>query len=200
MNDATALKFLKDLKKTCKENGVHLYKSKKSVIAMSPGIYCSGYFQETPKRVLAIATGSPEWFPVLVHESCHMDQWLEKSPLWENNVSCDYVDAWLGGDRVRNIEGHINNVRDLELDCEKRVVEKIKQLGLNINIEEYIQKANCYVLFYNYIKTTRAWAKPGKSPYLIEELWRHAPNYFLDNYDNDVLVLKDKFDEFEVCK
>src|SRR5688572_14536815 len=106
MNDAddSTKQFIKELKKSCKKHDVRLLLSKKSVLEYEPGFYESGFFQEEPERILAVALGHPDWFEVLIHESCHMDQWLEKSSVWKNSLSCIPLDKWLKGKKVKNID------------------------------------------------------------------------------------------------
>jgi len=95
------------------------------------------------------------------------------------------MDKWLNGKEIKFIKNKIDKIKYLELDCEKRAVKNIKKYNLPVNIETYIQKANSYILFYNYVKETRQWSKPGNAPYALKnkELWSLCPTKFMpDSY------------------
>lgn len=154
---------------------------------------CNGYFEDGNSPTLAVACGQPikQWLPILIHESCHMDQWIEDIPLWNNNLignyeAMDIVDLWCS----RKVE--LTNVqlstytklgREIELDCEKRTAAKILEYNVPINITEFIQKANSYVYFYTMIKDTRSWYKTNFEPYNIKTLWSKMPPHFYNDYD-----------------
>lgn len=73
-------------------------------------------------------------------------------------------------------------MRDLELDNEKRSVKIIKKYGLSVDVDEYIQKANAYVHFYNYMKISRRWSKANNSPYTNPVLYPQMSTKFNMNY------------------
>ena len=140
---------------------------------------CSGYFDE---KSLVVATNKKnvrEWLDVLVHESCHLDQFLEKSKLWvSDGNSLLIVEAWINKKNIserRKNKGFKNTIA-LELDCEKRTVAKIKKYNLNINKEEYIQKANSYLFSYLYSMIHRKWYP---TPYENPRIWKRMPKNFL---------------------
>lgn len=144
-------------------------------------------------RELAVATGkeSKRWISVLVHESCHMDQAIEQCKAW---TDCDVTED---SDASGLIFLWINNIVELnskqradytqkalmvELDCERRAVEKILEHNLDYDTVEYTQRANAYVYFYLMIKKTRRWYVVGKEPYTVKEVWKHMPKTFDNNY------------------
>jgi len=140
---------------------------------------CSGYFDE---KTLVVATNKKnvrEWLDVLVHESCHLDQFLEKSKLWVSDAnSLCVVEAWINKKNIsenKKLTG-FNNTISLELDCEKRTIAKIKKYNLDINIEEYVQKANSYLLAYLYAMIYR---KCYPTPYENPRIWKKMPKNFL---------------------
>lgn len=185
-------KFVKDVRTTAKEYGVEIILSdKRSVGDDKP---CNGYFQDGDKPTLAVACGQSfrKWLLVLVHESCHMDQWIEQVPEWTNNLlgtyeTMDIIDLWCDHKielSEEQLDEYIAIAREVELDCEKRSVEKIKEYNLPIDIDEYIQKANAYVWFYTMIKETRQWYKIGREPYNIKRVWSALPTHFVDDYNH----------------
>jgi len=205
--DRRVKSFIKELEKKCSEHNVELLLLKGDSVPYSDSIHCTGYFDEqdedSNRAVLACALGdlSSVFVSTLVHESCHLDQWLQKAPVWGNNTSCGVVDLWLEGTEVKNIKKHLGQVRDLELDCERRTSRKIVQYDLPINVDEYIQKANSYIHLYNYIGITRKWATPKNAPYKNENIWRNMPRTFRNkDYYKDLTpkVLK-LFNENKVC-
>ncbi len=160
------------------------------------GTLVNGYF-DCDKKKLLVATRKPleDWITIFAHEASHMDQWIENSPFWTNCKvgEVDYLNClfeWLDGKDfdLNLVDDFIRVSRDLELDCEKRTIEKLTKHGFSINIKEYVQKANSYVLFYNVLKHTRKWYAEGKAPYLIESVWRNMP----DSFDVDHSKLSDE--------
>lgn len=136
----------------------------------------------TPELAVAIGKPEEEWLGVFIHEACHMEQWIEQSPAWTNvfvkgREAVDWIDAWLEGKEglPEPIEELVARARTVELDCERRVVEKIKEYGLPLDVEEYAQKANSYVYFYNHLLRTRQWYPAGCSPYENELVYGFAP-------------------------
>lgn len=151
----------------------------------------TGYFDDVPEPILACAIGKPEeeWYQILVHESCHMDQWKEKSEAWKSidiqNMRADQImDKWLGGMEFEDslIKDSIRIMQAVELDCEIRSVEKIKKLDLPIDIPQYIKKANSYLYLYSAILHTRKW--PDVAPYEVPEIVQEMPESFLDKVED----------------
>jgi len=191
--------FINHVKRDCKKNGVDLRLLTSSHVpygdegtSMS---FVNGYFSDQPVE-LVVGTGKEleKWLPVLVHEYGHMQQWKESSPAWMDleldDVSVyDVMDQWLAGNRELNPIERFQvffKAQRLELDCEKRAIELIKKFDLPLNLLEYTQKANSYVLFYHIIDECKSWYKPGKEPYALESVWRHMPSTF--DIDHSVLT------------
>jgi len=174
--------FIEFVKHQCFEYGVKCRLKNVKYLKLSGNIKCSGYFDsELPELVVAI--NRKDWIEILVHEYCHLTQWVEKIPLWDKSAtSLAKVDDWLGGQEVRGISRHLGIARDLELDNEKRAVALIQEWGLKVDVEHYIRKANAYVQFYNYMGISRRWSKPGNSPYSNENIINEMPDKFNMNY------------------
>ncbi len=169
--DTNTSNFIEFVKSECAKHGVKFKPYKRKYIKLTDSIKCGGYFSDGADDsikvpTLAFAQGSPDYLELLVHEYCHMTQWLDKIPLWdESEDSMNKIDQWLSGKRVHNIQKHLASSRDLELDNEIRSVKMIKKWKLPIDIATYTKKANAYVIFYNYMKYSRKWSSPGNSPY-----------------------------------
>jgi hypothetical protein len=168
--NAKEKRFIKYIRRKCKEHGVKCDLRKTKYVTLTDNIKCSGYFDET-EPALVVAMNRPDWLQILAHEYCHLTQWVDGCKEWVDG--CEglvEVDAWLQGKRVRNIKRYLGYSRDLELDNEKRTVELLKKWEFDLNIGEYIQKANAYVMFYNYIYYTRRWSSPTNSPYTNKQI------------------------------
>jgi hypothetical protein len=133
---------------------------------------------------LVCSMNRPDSLEILAHEFGHVTQWKDQIDLWKKaDVSIPKVDEWLMGEDVPDIKKHLAISRDLELDNEKRAVKIIKKFGLDIDIDQYIKKANCYVHFYNRMLATRKWCSPDNSPYNNKRLIKQMPAHFRMNYN-----------------
>lgn len=173
--------FINEITKECKSYNVNVRLLNSSYVAYADNVNCGGYFEAEPELEIKVALKQNDWLPIFVHETCHFDQWKEKDPVWQNNESCYYMDKWLQGGRVKNINKHIDAVQELELNCEIRAYNKIINYNLPINPEEYIQKANVYVYMHTFVKDTRKWLGIIP-PYKNELIWSQAPKKFVKDY------------------
>ncbi len=177
--------FLVRVQQTAIRHGVSLVISDQPYVPY-PGssMDVSGYFIDRPRRELAVGTGKPveEWLPTFVHESCHMDQWAEDAPVWnrvmvEGREAVDWLDEWVNGreDLPCSLQELADRVRAVELDCERRVVSRILEYGLPIDVSEYAQKGNAYCYYYDHLILRRGWYEPGQAPYERADVWSVAP-------------------------
>jgi hypothetical protein len=194
--------FLKHVKEVAAKNGVYVSLINAPTV-MSGAVSCSGYFTDYPNPELVVATQKKEseWLEILVHEFNHMNQFLEHHSSWtdlniegSSSKQTSLLDLWLS----RNVELNdiqlsqcIDIIIRLELDCEKRSVQTIKDYSLPINTQDYIKRANSYVLFYHLVKRYRTWSRPGKAPYMIKEVVDKMPDEFNLDYSNPPKELLD---------
>lgn len=154
---------------------------------------CSGFFEskwplnsDNPYPCLTFATKKSVqlWLPIAVHETCHMDQYIEHSPYWMDTEQYALLDLWLEGKNVEHISTVIDNVILMEADCEKRTIEKIKQYNLPISVEYYAQRANSYLYFHHWMKQNKKWC--DIAPYEISEIINSMPKEMtnVENYIN----------------
>jgi len=157
------------------------------------GIKYQGYFDATNKNLVsAIGCGGiNQWLGVLVHETCHMDQYLNDTESWCNYDGAS-IDDWIAGKNFlkRRIYETIDSTQELELDCEIRTVKKIKKFQLPIDIEEYTKKANAYIFFHQFLKESRHWPEPPRTLY-NDKIWQAMPAYFLPR--SEYLILPDEY-------
>lgn len=200
-------KFINAVKKQAKAFNIQLNLTNDEFVKLSDNINCGGFFSERVRKkpgVIEVATNKPidKWLSILVHEYSHMEQWIEQCDVWlkYDSVNPIIMDNWLEGkDYSENtIEKVLNAARDMELDCEKRAVAKIKQYKLPINIGDYIQRANCYVFFYNYLKITRKWSEPNNSPYSNPNIYKKANRTFYEDYSTIPKEILQAFKKYKV--
>lgn len=178
----SARHFLHYVKGKCKKHGIELVLREVSYLKLDGNIKCSGYFDDEG-GTLAVAMKSPLALEILVHEFAHLTQYVDNCKAWRNlGDSLDKMTNWLIGKNIKDYERHINVARDLEIDNEKRAVKIIKQFGLDIDMRDYIMRANSYIYFYNWLKTTRRWSTPSNSPYKNKALLEVMPKTFQKSY------------------
>lgn len=149
------------------------------------------YTGEADTDRISIATGgdTTHWLQVFVHETCHLDQAKENLE-WFQGVD-KYITAfnnWLEGKEPNEPNENnelvtwdlVSKIVELEHDCEKRSLQKIKDFGLPINLEEYAQKANAYLISYITTLKNREW---GALPYTKPEIWSKMPKELMTMED-----------------
>lgn len=200
--------FIYSLKRKAKSLKVKLIiDSDQKYVIMNEGegedVESSGYFDSKKNGgTLGVGTKRPinEWLPVLAHESCHMDQWSEGFSLWKESESLKYniFGDWLQGKRCEKKEAYkcIDVLKNIELDCEKRTVEKIKRYNLPIDIKEYIQKANSYIFFYNHMKKTKRWIEGNVLN--KAEILAVIKNDWYESYDETPKAIEAAFKKYKV--
>lgn len=143
---------------------------------MTEGIKCSGFFDE---EEIVIATKKSDWFDVLVHESCHLDQYIAKLPVYKTaDRSLTIIEDWLTKKEFNKTKllNAFKNIILLELDCERRTIEKIKRFRIPFNTKNYIQQANAYLFGYWITYKDRRWCN---FPYNNEDIVSKMPTKFL---------------------
>ena len=145
----------------------------------SDNFYSAGYFNNQP-LTFAVAVGKDfkDWFLVYIHEYCHFIQNVER-PEWfhDSSTQIEQLFKWVDGEielPSETVELYTRTARDLEYDCEKRVLANLEVFGIVdlINTHEYAQKANSYFNFYNYVGKHRVWYHGGREPYMQKHIWQ----------------------------
>lgn len=176
------LKFIQRIHSDCELNGFTLELINNNYVDLGDDKESSGYFDETEKKI-CVAMRCVDPIGVLAHEYNHFKQYIE-APVFYQHCSKSYqkVFDWLDGKRVNNISEHIATATMLELDCEKRTVEMIKNFNLNIDIKLYIRQANAYIYFWQYIFYTRKWCDMNNTPSSNIKIVSSMPARFLNDY------------------
>lgn len=171
-------KLIADISKKCIENKIN-FRLEYADQVDTGNIPCSGYFDEESLVVATKKKNIQDWLDILVHESCHLDQFTEKSSFWfPDEVGLHVVESWIKGKKInvsKAREAFLNTI-NLELDCEKRTVRKLKKYKIKFNSELYIQKANAYLFGYGVSFKKRIW--PSK-PYENFSVYNKMPKKFL---------------------
>jgi len=182
-------KLIEDLKHTTQQHNVKLLLLPAlEVTYPNSNMMVSGYFVDNGDPTLCCAIGGELniWGPILLHESSHMDQWIENCKEWKENYwngkECvEWLDEWCQNKTKledREVDEIINRAINVELDCEKRTIIKLIKYNIDVDISEEIQKAISYILFYRFLKESKKWSATGKSPYKIKEVWSLMPKSF----------------------
>lgn len=177
---------LAEIAAECIASGVSLIlAAKRKLVLDDEGLGCSGYF-DSEGKVLAVATRRPDWFPTLLHEFGHMQQWLEDPAGFDENYDEDFWD-WLIGNKElskRHLHRVVNSVRGTELDCERRTIALIsRHPSLGIDIADYTRKANAYMYLYTVVAKHRKWVGlKRKPPYAVPEIVRLMPDELQRDY------------------
>ena len=173
--------FLAHTESVAKQNDITISYGSGYEVNLGPG-RAGGYFtheDSDKKKRLRVAVGNKplrKWMNVLVHETCHLDQYLENSPYWHiaNNDVYDIQYAFFAGaspDHSEVIEA-MNKIVRLEADCERRTVQKIKDFNLPMCPYKYQQNANTYLLGHTALVHYKKWFKisPYKIPRLVQKM------------------------------
>ena len=176
----TEQEFVEFVKKECKYYVVKCNLNNTKQCNFGKG-RCSGFFEQSIPE-LRVAMQNDVWLSILVHEYCHVRQWIEKDPIWIKNIEDKSYEEWermSQGEEI-DVEYHLSNIRELELNNERRSVALIKELDLPIDVRDYTKKANSYIMFYNYMKISKRWCK--FPPYKNKRIMEAMPDTFSLNY------------------
>lgn len=169
--------FISTTRELAKKHDVELYMGRGKFVKLDDlRLKSAGYFDCDR---LAVAQGLPKemWLGVLVHESCHMDQWIEDCKYWRDapDEVYDIEELIITGKKVHlsTARAAIDRIIMLEADCERRAIEKIKAFNLPLDVVRYTQSANCYLYFYSALLHYRCWYKVP--PYKVAGLRASMP-------------------------
>ena len=181
-NDKT---FIELVKNECNKHKISCKLKDVNYLKPTPSIRCTGYFDDE-SRTLEVAMKQKDSLELLVHEYCHLTQWVDKAPVYTKaSKYLIALDKWIEGKNlpIEVIDAAIKGIVDLELDNEKRAVAMIRKYNLNIDKDKYIKKANAYLYFYHWMKETRRWSRSNNIPYKNKVIIDAMPTTFRGSYD-----------------
>ena len=120
-----------------------------------------GGFNDFERTLEITESPSENVLGILVHEYCHMMQWIEKSPLYFATYRgldpTTVVTNWLEGIEYseRTLDACFLLCKKLEFDCDIRALEQIKKWDLPIDEDRYIKCAIGYSYYYDHLRRTR---------------------------------------------
>jgi hypothetical protein len=187
--------LLGDISIACINNRINFSLVAEKTVKINEQIECSGFFNE---KTLAVSTKKKEeeWVPILIHESCHMDQFLDKTSIWvDSSDPIENLDKWLSGKRIgkERLIKSIHCAIILELDCEVRAVDKFVKYNISFDKDIYIQKANAYLLSYWATYRDKKWYP---FPYQNKKIYEKMPktflskNEYLEDYEKYLTLYK----------
>jgi hypothetical protein len=168
-------KLIADISTKCIKNKIN-FRLEYAEQVDTNNIPCSGYFDEKSLVVATKKKTIQDWLDILIHESCHLDQFIEKSSVWvPDDLGLYVVEDWISEKRKKfnlsKVTEAFQNTILLELDCEKRTVKKIKKYKLNFNIDLYTQKANAYLYGYGVSFKKKVWPnRPYEKNFIINKM------------------------------
>jgi hypothetical protein len=172
--------LMADITATAQQHGVTIRYGQGKRIRLSARQYVGGYFDDA-NRQLVVATNLPllRWVEVLVHESCHMDQWIQGCRYWNADLDQSYnvFDRFISGAVEPDIEWALDNIVMLEADCERRSYKKLLRYQIPVSITDYAKKANAYLLSHKAMWHYQSWYKVG--PYKHRRTWCQMPDQLL---------------------
>ena len=181
-------KLIGDIAVKCIENNISFI-LKNQKYTTSDGNKITGYFIENYEIKIACRVSFKKWFDTLVHESCHLDQYLENlnNLYWhKSNINIGVVNDWLNkkSKQSENILNSFKIVMELELDCAKRSVKKYKKY--DIPLDNYIKGANAYLFSYVHAFKNRKWYPMS-----------YYKNHILVNMPNKLLTVNEYFNKYD---
>jgi len=215
--DGSVYNAVNNVVHTAIRNGIGVKLQQTEMVDIGDGVLCSGAFDSgsaTSVPCLYVAMKKPveEWLPVLLHEGSHMDQFIQDAACWKalredfDPHADQMFFEWIAGERECDAETIAKLARvlaEVELDCEIRTVDKImnSDLGNIIDVGQYIQKANSYVMFYTYIGkyNVRKFYPVDRVPYKTPEIYKKFPRYFIEDISNLTEEYKLLYDSIMMC-
>lgn len=174
-----------EIEEECREYGITFRVSGGKRINFGGG-RCGGYFCESTKQ-LAIAIDRPIFMMLgtLIHEESHFDQWKDLDSIWykpQMESSANRFFNWLNGSiENKNPEKDAKKIIELEADCERRTIKKIKKRWSElISVEQYIKSANAYMFSYLWMARSRKWIGDFTSK---EKYIKQFPSKMKKKYD-----------------
>jgi hypothetical protein len=142
-----------------------------------------GYFSNEPLTLaVGMDTSLENWLPVSLHESCHFDQWKEKDPTFTKSYvngedSLYLLFRWVDGEDIPadDLRLAFELTKECELNCERRVVKKIKEFELPIDVDEYCKRASAHIHYYNYMAIRRVKYGGSYAPYYDRRILKLMP-------------------------
>jgi hypothetical protein len=193
-------KLIRDIVCDLIDNSITLILNKEEMIYdPDTSSFCEGWFDEN-ELIVAAGQKTEDFILTLTHEYCHFRQWKENSKIYKKSQEAiDIMNEYINKKRIKSKETNnaINIVQKMELDCEQRCIEMIKNYNINYNINNCVQKANAYIYFYSVLKETGKWY--NKAPFKICSIVDSVPIKFLEEKEYQRIEHSLKNDYVDLC-
>lgn len=183
--------FVDYVRNHLKDYGGSLFLGRGKEINTGEGLRSTGSFCDTPLTI-RVAKNSKDFLGTLAHEYAHFLQWLEfpKNVLDADDNATTIFFNWLAGEERANreIEKAFSRLTIMERDAERRAVEIIKKFDLDVDVDNYIRKANCYIYMHWIMRERRSWnyRKGVRDPMKSRKLMGMMPNTFKAKSDKRI--------------
>ena len=159
VHDQNSKRFISHVIRTCIKNKI------KFITIPDAGEIVLGGFNDFDRTLEITESSSENVLGILVHEYCHMLQYVQKSPIYFSTYRgldpTTVVTNWLNGIDYseKTLDACFLLCKKLEFDCDIRAVEQIKKWNLPIDINHYIKCAIGYSYYYDHLRYTRRQGK-----------------------------------------
>ena len=145
------------------------------------GGYGGWFGTDDGERELVVALDHHMGFEIFIHEYCHFLQWKHDREFWDS--SSEYYDLlfdWIENKELQaseeDLEKSLHTILAIEHDCEKRVLNLVKNNPIEgFDTDKYIRAVNSYLWSYHINRELRE--RPA-NPIYSESLLAHMPNTF----------------------
>jgi len=174
-------KFVAHVRRHLADYGFTLHLGKGRRVNSKEGWRAEGFF-DAGAKCIKVGKGGNQWLETLVHEYAHFLQWLDSSDslVKREDAAARIVQDYLHDgkhDLTPNVVRAFRQVMLFERDAEMRAVRCINNHNLDMNIENYIRRANMYIYTHYVNMLTRKW-NYKKSPFLSRKLINEMPATF----------------------
>jgi hypothetical protein len=202
----TENQFLKHVRSEVKADGGSVWFSNKHNVCLAgESTPCSGYWDESKRRLVASKGQDPEsFFTLVMHEFCHFIQcrdgrsaWTDcyKSPVYKKyNTSFEEIlFGWIDGKNwsPKIVKIACRHVQFCELDCERLCLNLIDELDLPVEKNRYARRASAYIHFHNVIPKVRQFYVLGKEVYNIPQIIKLMPTNLDGEYKRTSLKVQE---------
>lgn len=195
------------IKEQCAKNNFTIHTPETATVETG-GVECSAYFCAHDK-VLVAAKQSVNFFENLLHEFCHLRQYLQQTQAWKNShyewtdssaVIADFVTKKRDVS-PEELKKSIDSTIELEWECENMAMTYLSILSdyPQERIATYKINAFVYMRFYRAVEHFGSWYKEGKN-FLAQGIHhkyadsvKNMPNYNDPITDEEIEVMKECF-------
>lgn len=204
----TKKELVEFMENECKKNGFVIKKIPSTTVEIN-GVECSAYFC-AQERELVAAKHSVNFFENLLHEFCHLRQFLSQTQAWKNSHfahtdSSAIIEDFIINERhvsSEELKKAINSTIELEWECENMAISYLNILTdyPKERIPTYKINAFVYMRFYRAVEHFGCWYKKGKDfmskgiHYKYAESVKNMPNYNDPITQEEIDVMKECFE------